>query len=52
MKVTILKTGEAIDVNESYGLRLMEQGKAVICKTATARNARKGKQDGASGQNP
>lgn len=52
MKVTILKTGEAVDVNESYALRLMEQGKAVICKAETAKAARKGKQDGASGQNP
>lgn len=52
MKVKVLKTGEIIDANESYAMRLMEQGKAVICKTETAKNARKGKQDGASGQNP
>lgn len=52
MKVTILKTGEAVELSDCYAVRLIEQGMAVICKTETTRNARKGKQDGASGQNP
>lgn len=29
MKVTELKTGKLLDVNDSYGARLVEQGKAV-----------------------
>lgn len=33
MKVKLLNTGEIIEVNESYGARLIEQGKAVIDKT-------------------
>lgn len=31
MTVTILKTGNKMTVNASYGLRLIEQGKAVFC---------------------
>lgn len=30
MRVTILKTGETIGVEDCYGLRLIEQGQAVI----------------------
>lgn len=30
MKVLILKGGEELEVNESYGARLIEQGKAVV----------------------
>ena len=30
MKIKILETGEIFDVNDSYGCRLIEQGKAVI----------------------
>ncbi|MDD3881895.1 MAG: hypothetical protein PHI27_06550 [Eubacteriales bacterium] len=29
MKVKLLKTGETVTVNDSYGARLIEQGKAV-----------------------
>lgn len=32
MKVTILKTGEELEVNESFGARLIEQGQAVVAK--------------------
>lgn len=30
MKVKIIKTGKTEDVSESYGSRLIEQGKAVL----------------------
>ncbi len=30
MKVIMIATGGIVEVNESYGARLMEQGKAVI----------------------
>lgn len=30
MKVLICKSGEPLEVNDSYGLRLIEQGKAVV----------------------
>ncbi len=30
MKVLILKGGEELEVNDSYGARLIEQGKAVV----------------------
>lgn len=33
MKVKILKTGEILAVNDSYGARLIEQGKAIIDNT-------------------
>ena len=32
MKVTLLKTGEAAEFNDSYCERLIEQGKAVLFK--------------------
>lgn len=32
MKVKILKTGEELEVNESFGARLIEQGQAVVAK--------------------
>ena len=32
MKVKILKTGGIIDVNDTYGARLIEQGEAVLAK--------------------
>lgn len=34
MKVLIIKTDELAEVNESYGARLIEQGKAVPYKEA------------------
>ncbi|MCE5342212.1 MAG: hypothetical protein LLF96_01300 [Eubacteriales bacterium] len=30
MKVKLTHGGEAVDVNNSYGMRLIEQGKAVL----------------------
>ena len=30
MKVLILKDGEELEVNDSYGARLIEQGRAVV----------------------
>lgn len=33
MKVKIIKTGKTEEVNDSYGARLVEQGKAVIDHT-------------------
>ena len=32
MKVRLLTTGEIAECNDSYGARLIEQGKAVFCK--------------------
>ena len=36
MKVLMLKTGEKAEYNDSYGTRLIEQGKAVLCKEEPA----------------
>jgi hypothetical protein len=38
MKVIMLDTNTAVDVNDSYGMRLIEQGKAIpfIVKGASA----------------
>ncbi len=35
MIIKVIKTGETIEVNDSYGARLIEQGMAVICPTET-----------------
>lgn len=35
MKVKVIKTNATIDVNESYGARLIEQGKAVSVRSAS-----------------
>lgn len=32
MKVKQIKTGKVISVNDSYGIRLIEQGQAVLVK--------------------
>nr|DAW25072.1 MAG TPA: hypothetical protein [Caudoviricetes sp.] len=44
MKVRMVKTGETATVNNSYGLRLIEQGKAVAIpeKKRTASAEKKG----------
>ena len=36
MKVKLIKTGEVVEVNDSYGERLIEQGKAVLVEEAPA----------------
>jgi len=48
MKVTELKTGKLLDVNDSYGARLVEQGKAVPTPPVAEEKAkpRKGKNGG------
>lgn len=33
MIIKVIKTGETIRVNDSYGARLIEQGAAVFCQT-------------------
>lgn len=40
MNVKIIKTGETAKVNDSYGMRLIEQGKAVLAPE-TKKPARK-----------
>ena len=32
MKITMTKTGETLEVNDSYGARLIEQGRAVMSR--------------------
>lgn len=39
MTVKILKTGEAKEFNDSYGMRLIEQGKAVAVQPAPKKTA-------------
>lgn len=34
MKVKLTETGRVQEVNDSYGMRLVEQGKAIAVKTA------------------
>ena len=34
MKVKIIKTGKSVTVKNNYGMRLIEQGKAVIASDA------------------
>ena len=46
MKVLIIKDGEELEVNESYGARLIEQGKAVatalvVCRQTSTRTSRR-----------
>lgn len=41
MKVKIVKTGEVKTVNDSYGLRLIEQGKAVSVSERQKKPAKK-----------
>lgn len=41
MKVKILNTGGITEVNDSYGLRLIEHGKAVLVKAAEEPAAKK-----------
>lgn len=41
MTVTILKTGDKMTVNASYGLRLIEQGKAIFVPVAPKKRAKK-----------
>ena len=41
MKVLILKDGETVDVNDSYGARLIEQGKAVVIPAKAEKKAEK-----------
>ncbi|MBR6570362.1 MAG: hypothetical protein IKK75_07910 [Clostridia bacterium] len=36
MKVKLIKTGEIREVNDSYGLRLLTQGQAVLAKNTPA----------------
>lgn len=36
MKVKLIKTGEIREVNDSYGLRMLTQGQAVLAKNAAA----------------
>lgn len=36
MKVKIIKTGETKTVNNSYGMRLIGQGRAVLAKDTSA----------------
>ena len=38
MKVKFVKTGKAVTVDDSYGARLIEQGKAVLAKEAPFMN--------------
>lgn len=50
MKIRFVRTGKEAEVNESYAIRLMEQGKAVICpaeyvETAGQDDIPLGKQD-------
>lgn len=42
MKVKILKTGKTMDVNTSYGLRLITQGKAIMAPRARKKAAKAG----------
>lgn len=37
MKVLILKDGETAEVNDSYGARLIEQGRAVVIPSKAAK---------------
>lgn len=37
MKVKEMKTGRVLETNRSYGLRLIEQGKAVIFREPAAK---------------
>ena len=48
MKVKLLKTGETIDCNGSYGARLIEQGKAVTAPETGEAKGKTGK--GAGGK--
>ncbi len=41
MKVKIIKTGEVKTVNDSYGLRMLTQGQAVLSKGSSSANKRK-----------
>jgi len=43
MKVQDIKTAVIHEVNDSYGARLIEQGKAVPCPAAPAAASAKGK---------
>lgn len=36
MKVKLIKTGEVREVNDSYGLRMLTQGQAVLAKDTPA----------------
>ena len=45
MKVRIIKTDEKITVNNSYGLRLLEQGRAVVAEEKERKPAVKEKAD-------
>lgn len=36
MKVKLIKTGAVCEVNDSYGLRLLTQGQAVLAKEDSA----------------
>lgn len=47
MRVTILETQTVAEVEDSYGLRLIEQGVAVAAPAAPKRTAKKETADGA-----
>ena len=41
MKIKMIKSGATLDVNASYGARLIEQGIAVIAPAAMKKTAKK-----------
>lgn len=45
MKVKIIKTGETMNVNDSYGLRLITQGHAVPVKSSPSPKKKPVKED-------
>ena len=50
MMIKVVKTGETMEVNDSYGARMIEQGAAVICQSETSEQGeqpKKGKKNGA-----
>lgn len=50
MKVKMIKTGEVKTVNDSYGLRLITQGQAVVVKTAAEKKPEKKPSKAAAGE--
>lgn len=46
MNVKLLETGETVTVSRSYGLRLIEQGRAVAAPKSTRKSAGAAKENG------
>lgn len=52
MTVKLIKSGETLEVNDIYGARLIEQGKAVLCACERAQERKEAAQETNESETP